>query len=375
MEMMRASDDDITAAEDARRFELLADSTPVMIWTTDAEGRIKYVNRAYVQFFGKTEEEVRRNGWQPLVHPDDSSNYAHAFFTALNNRAAFHAQARVKRHDGQWRWIESWGAPKIASSGELLGYVGSSPDITERKRIEDALHEADRRKDQALAVVAHELRSPLPPILNAMHLLARVPAESPQAKQAREVIERQVAHMTRLIGDLMDVSGIRTGKIELHKGRCDLVEVARDTVENARPDLLRRGVTLELFTPAEPLWVCGDAVRLCQVAANLLNNAAKFTDRGGNVYVEVSADTKARAAVLRVRDTGVGIDRSALARIFEPFEQAGSELSRGRGGLGVGLALVKALVELHGGSVRADSEGPGKGSTFSVTLPQYAGAE
>jgi PAS domain S-box-containing protein len=324
-----------------------------------------------MRFFGKSEDEVRRNGWQSLVHPDDGNAYSEAFFTALRQCAPFHAQARVMRHDGKWRWVESWGAPKLAASGALLGYVGSSPDITERKQMEEALREADRRKDQALAIVAHELRNPLAPIVNALQLLGRAPHDSVEARKARDTIERQVSHMSRLIGDLLDLSGIHAGKIELRRGACDLVAVVRHAVDNERLAFAERGLNLHFDTPQPRLWVFGDEIRLTQITANLLNNAIKFTDRGGHVYVDVGAVASSGSAFLRVRDTGIGIEAGVLQRIFEPFEQAQPGL--GRGGLGMGLALVKALAELHGGGAVAESEGPGRGSVFAVTLPLASG--
>jgi signal transduction histidine kinase len=177
--------------------------------------------------------------------------------------------------------------------------------------------------------------------------------------------------MSRLIGDLLDLSGIHAGKIELRRGACDLVAVVRHAVDNERLAFAERGLNLHFDTPQPRLWVFGDEIRLTQITANLLNNAIKFTDRGGHVYVDVGAVASSGSAFLRVRDTGIGIEAGVLQRIFEPFEQAQPGL--GRGGLGMGLALVKALAELHGGGAVAESEGPGRGSVFAVTLPLASG--
>jgi PAS domain S-box-containing protein len=231
------------------------------------------------------------------------------------------------------------------------------------------LQEADRRKDEFLAMLAHELRNPLAPIRNAVQVLKLLGLAHPQLGQVRDMIDRQVAHLARLVDDLLDVSRITRGKILLRKEHLDLLPLVRTAVEDHRRMLEGTGLKLVVELPDRPLWVEGDPTRLAQVVGNLLHNASKFTDAGGRVAVRLQAEAGGTEAVLGVRDTGIGMDADMLRRLFEPFSQADRSIDRSRGGLGLGLALVKGLVELHGGSVRASSPGPGQGSEFIVRVP------
>jgi PAS domain S-box-containing protein len=246
-------------------------------------------------------------------------------------------------------------------------------DVTERRRAEQRVLEADRRKSDFIALLSHELRNPLAPIRSALHLLDQAPPGSDRGAQARAVIGRQVEHLARLVDDLLDVTRIGSGAIELRRGRVDLAELARTACEDHRPLFERAGVALRFRPPPAPVPVDGDGARLAQVVGNLLQNAAKFTPRGGAATVEVG-DAGGRAT-LRVRDDGLGVPADLLPRLFEPFSQADRSLARSGGGLGLGLALVKGLVDLHGGTVRAESTGLGRGSTFPVELPLAAAAE
>jgi signal transduction histidine kinase/ActR/RegA family two-component response regulator len=234
------------------------------------------------------------------------------------------------------------------------------------------LEEADRRKDEFLAVLSHELRNPLAPIRNGLYVLGKAGPESDQGARALEVIERQVGHMTRLVDDLLDVTRVSRGKIQLQVDEVDLGEIVRRAVEDHRSAFVENGVGLEAAIPEAPLVVDGDAIRLSQVMGNLLQNAAKFTGRGGRTEVRVATEGGGDAVGVAVADTGVGVSRDMLARLFEPFAQADSTLDRTRGGLGLGLALVKSIVELHGGRVTARSDGPGTGAEFGFSLPLRA---
>ncbi|HEV3120372.1 MAG TPA: MASE1 domain-containing protein, partial [Isosphaeraceae bacterium] len=247
-----------------------------------------------------------------------------------------------------------------------------SAAITERWRAEESLRAADRRKNEFLAMLAHELRNPLGPIKNAVHLLSLKGPPEPELDEARAMIERQVGHMVRLIDDLLDVSRITRGRILLHRERIDLSGLVRATVQDYRRGLEAAGLSVQLELPAEPLWVQGDATRLAQVVGNLLQNAAKFSDAGACVTIRLSvgADDK---ATLSISDTGIGMAPDLLTRLFEPFTQADQSLARSRGGLGLGLALAKGLIDLHGGEIAARSEGPGRGSQLEIRLPLERG--
>ncbi len=257
----------------------------------------------------------------------------------------------------------------LVAVGDQVNVYGQ--DITARKRAEQALLEADRRKTEFLAMLSHELRNPLTPIRNSVHILNQVKADSAQAQRAREVIQRQTEHMTRLVNDLLDLTRISSGKIELQRVRLDTRDLVQKACDDYRSLFERARIELHVVLPPHPLWIAADSTRLSQVIGNLLNNALKFTPAGGQVIAEVAA--RGGAAEVSVRDTGVGIEPDQVDMMFEPFAQADSSLARTQGGLGLGLALVKGLVALHDGGVRARSEGAGLGAEFTFTIPLVAG--
>jgi signal transduction histidine kinase/ActR/RegA family two-component response regulator len=239
-----------------------------------------------------------------------------------------------------------------------------------QRHMQEALAESDRRKDEFLATLAHELRNPLAPVRNAIHILrARLPP-TPELQWARDVIDRQVTQMARLIDDLMDVSRITRGTFELRRERVSLVEVVRLAVETSRPGIDASGHDLVVRIPSEPIYLDADAIRLAQVFSNLLNNAAKYTGPGGRIAITAERDSG--AVVVSVQDSGIGIPSQMLAHVFEPFTQLDRSLERSRGGLGIGLALARRLVEMHGGAIEAQSPGTGQGSRFIVRLPLSA---
>jgi signal transduction histidine kinase len=237
-----------------------------------------------------------------------------------------------------------------------------------RQRAE-LLAESDRRKSEWIAMLGHELRNPLAPIVQGLHILKVAGQDRGTAEEVLGMMERQTQHIIRLLDDLLDVSRISRGKVRLRRERLDLSRLVRTGAEDRRPCLERAGLTLTVEVPETPLWVTGDPARLSQVLNNLLHNAAKFTDPGGRVGVGLTPDGAGTQAVLTVRDTGMGIEREVLPRLFEPFCQADRSLDRTPGGLGLGLSLVKGLVEMHGGQVGAASAGPGQGAEFRVRLP------
>lgn len=256
------------------------------------------------------------------------------------------------------------------SSGE--GHVNLyGVDITDRKHMELKLRESDRHKDEFLATLAHELRNPLAAIRNSQYLLERVQSDGEQAIRARAVIGRQVQHLTRLVNDTLDVTRIARGKIDLHRVRLDLAELVRTSVGDHRSAAEKRGLALEVRAPAEPVWVNGDQVRLAQAFENLLVNAVKFTKPGGHVAVLV--ERVERHALVHIQDDGVGIPPELQPTLFEPFVQADTSLHRPDAGLGLGLALVKGIVELHGGRVSARSAGAGEGAEFTIVLAESDG--
>ena len=272
--------------------------------------------------------------------------------------------------DGTTINIQVSAMPLFDSTGQPRGAVGAITDVSEHKRNELALREADRRKDEFLAILAHELRNPLAPIRNSLHLLRLTSQHDPTARRVGEMMERQVDLMVRLVDDLLEVSRITRGTISLRKEGVEVAAVVRRAVEASRALIEAAGHRLLIEVPSEPLLLEADPVRLDQVIANLLNNAAKYTDPGGEIRLSVRRDS--REVLIAVRDTGVGIAPEKLPKVFDLFMQVEPHGQRAQGGLGIGLTLVKRLVELHGGRVEARSEGKGHGSEFIVRLPLTA---
>jgi PAS domain S-box-containing protein len=353
--------------ESEERFRAMADGLPLIVWVHDAEGNQQFVNRTFQEFFGVTEAEMTGGRWQLLMHPEDGDAYAAEFMSSVRERRAFHAEVRVRDAAGEWRTIESWARPRWSATGEFLGMVGTSADVTDRRRIEQALRDSDRRKDEFLAMLGHELRNPLAVIALAMDLLRlRLPADS-ALHEVREAAQRQTRILIRLVDDLLDSARITTGKMVLKRGRLSVHDVVLAALETSRPDLQAHQHHLVVEEPAKDMQVEGDEVRLVQVVANLLNNAARYTPDGGRIAVCVEREDS--RAVIRVRDNGIGIAPDKLGSLFDLFVQ-GTESARERGaGLGLGLSLVKRLVDLHGGTVEAHSAGTGKGAEFTVRLP------
>jgi PAS domain S-box-containing protein len=358
--------------ESEGRFRALADASPALIWQLDAQGHAIYLNQRYVDVTGQSREQLRDDGWVAVVHPDDLPDYVAEVGEALAARRPLQKRVRIRIRDGSWHWFESHAVPWFNDAGEYAGHVGISIDVNEAVRAEASLREADRRKDEFLATLAHELRNPLAPISNAVHLL-RHPEGRRRADRIVEMVGRQVRQIVRLVDDLMEVSRITRGKIELERKPLLLADVVNAAVETSQPAIDQARHRLSVVLPAEPLMVDGDKVRLTQVFTNLINNAAKYTDRGGDIGVEVRRDGD--WAVVTVRDNGVGIGPEQLPHVFEMFVQGQGGAGRGQGGLGIGLTMVRNLVDMHGGQVQAWSAGPGKGSEFTVRLPLLAPAD
>ncbi|MFC0250271.1 PAS domain-containing hybrid sensor histidine kinase/response regulator [Massilia consociata] len=306
--------------------------------------------------------------WLQDYVPRDEQERVHAAVAkAIGSRAIFELEHRVRRIDGSDGWALSRAVPMFDAAGRVAEWIGAASDITERKAAEEKLREADRRKDEFLAMLAHELRNPIAPISAAAQLLQHMKLDETLVRRTSEIIARQVGHMTGLIDDLLDVSRVTRGLVELERVPVDLGEVLQDAVEQVMPLVRARRHELALSLPPRPALVTGDKKRLVQVVANILNNAAKYTPEGGRIAVR--ADVTDGRACIDVSDNGIGMAPELSERAFELFAQAARSSDRSLGGLGLGLALVRSLVELHGGKVACDSAGPGQGSRFSVCLP------
>ena len=352
--------------EAEERFRLMADQTPMLLWVTDTKGSVEFVNRAYCRFFGVELEQVVGPRWTPLVHPDDYA-YTQAFLAALRARSEFRAEARAQRADGEWRWIASLGTPRYSATGEFLGMIGTSRDTTDEHLAVATQQEAARQKDEFIAVLAHELRNPLAPVRTSIGLLRARGSTDPLLARCRDVIDRQVTQMARLLDDLLDVSRLSRGQLTLQRSATKLSEIIEAALETARPAIDERGHTLTLAVSDPSVVLDADSTRLTQVFANLLNNAAKYTDAGGQIRLASWRD--AERVYVSVRDSGVGIEADMRDRIFDLFTQTRDARSRADGGLGIGLGLARRLVEMHGGTIEVASAGHGCGSEFRVSLP------
>jgi PAS domain S-box-containing protein len=318
------------------------------------------------------EIEPRVESWRERVHPEDLERADVLLRAHLDGLTTFYeCEHRLRSKDGAWVWVLARGrGVERDDAGRPTRVVGTHLDVTERRLAIEALREADRRKDEFLAVLSHELRNPLAPLTNALRLLERSEALGAPEREWLAIAGRQRAQLKRLVDDLLEVSRVSRGLIAL---RCESMSVraaVRDALEGAEPLARERGQRLEATLPADACVVDADPARIAQILGNLLHNASKFTPEGGTIrVVALERDLEVE---LRVEDTGIGIEAAQLSRLFEPFVQLDEGGRRSEGGLGIGLALVRRLAELHGGTVRAESAGRGRGTAFVLRLPKVA---
>jgi PAS domain S-box-containing protein len=307
------------------------------------------------------------------VHPDDIATLEASFHRALRT-GEFEAEYRAVRPNGTVVWIADRGRVVQDSNNEPTRIVGVSVDLTRRKLLEEALLESDRRKDEFLATLAHELRNPLAPLRYAAKVLDLKGPHTPELRWAVDLIERQTQHMARLVDDLLDVSRITRNTLELRKETVELDTIIETAIETSRPLIDNGGLELVVDFPSEPIRLEADPVRLAQVFSNLLNNAAKYSKRGQDVSgtIWLTGTQEDATAIISVKDAGVGIAPAMLPKVFDMFTQVSRSLDQSQGGLGIGLSLARRLVEMHGGSLEAFSEGLGHGSEFVVRLPVLA---
>jgi len=355
-------------ARSNERFRSLVLATAQVVWTTDHTGQIREDSVSWRQLTGQTYEQWQGEGAFDAIHPEDRARVIHQWRECIQSKQPFSAEYRLKMADGSYRWSLARAVPVVVPDGKVREWVGMNRDVHERKQSEDIERNANRRKDEFIALLAHEIRNPLAPLRNGIEVLKSGPQN--ESHRALEMMDRQVRHMVRLIDDLLDVSRISQGKLDLRLEKLDLREVLRQSVEAVRPAAQAKRQVLAVSLPSAPLWVDGDPVRLTQVVMNLLNNAVKYSGEESGIWL--TAEREGHTHVVNVRDTGQGIATDMRPRIWDLFLQGGGRVERIEGGLGIGLTLVKRLVELHNGSVDVQSEGVGAGSEFSVRLPVAA---
>lgn len=363
----------LQAAEE--RFDFVRRSSGVGFWYCDLPFDVlQWDEQVKTHFHLPPDAQVTINTFYEKIHPADREPTRTAIDESIKQKTRYDVFYRtVDSSSGAEKWIRAIGRTTYDSGGSPIRFDGVTIDVTEQKRTESqlrevaaALSEAGHRKDEFLATLAHELRNPLAPIGNALQLL-RLSSDAPTLEHARNVMDRQLTHMVRLVDDLMDVSRITRGKVDLRKEPVPLSTVIHSAVETSRPLLESMGHSLRTVAPPTSLMVDADLTRLAQVFSNLLNNAAKYSDPGSKITL--TASQEAKEVVIRVKDAGIGIASDQLPHIFDMFMQVGRSFDRSQGGLGIGLTLVKRLVEMHHGTVEAKSEGVGKGSEFIIRLP------
>ncbi|MEH2078469.1 MAG: PAS domain S-box protein [Nostoc sp.] len=367
--------------ESEERFRNLADNAPVMVWVTDPTGFCTYLSQGWYNFTGQTESTGLGFGWLDGTHPEDREMAQRVFLDANQRQEAFQLEYRLQNKNGEYIWAIDAASPWLGVDGQFKGYIGSVIDINDRKQAEDereqllqreqaareTAEQANRIKDEFLAVLSHELRSPLNPILGWTRLLQNGKLDQTRQREALATIERNAKLQTQLIEDLLDISRIMQGKLSLTKASVSLTFVITAAVETVRLAAEAKQIQILLDLTTETALVSGDAARLQQVVWNLLTNAVKFTANGGRVTIELRQIDQ--LAQIRVIDTGKGIDPQFLPYVFEYFRQADSSTTRKFGGLGLGLVIVRQIVEMHGGTITAESLGENQGATFTVQLP------
>ncbi len=362
--------------ESEERFRALADNIPQLAWIADADtdGQIHWFNRNWFEYTGTNLEEMRGRGWIAVHHPDHVDRVVQKFSHHVREGLDWEDTFPLRGKDGQYVWFLSRMKVIRDKSGRVVRIFGTNTDITEARRTGEELRkltaelsEADQRKDEFLATLAHELRNPLAPIRNGLQVLGLAGDDKVTSEVVRTMMERQLEQMVRLVDDLMDVSRISTGKVELRKEIVSLATIVNNAVETSHPlvEEMRHELTIQL--PEATILVDVDSIRLSQVIMNLLNNAAKYSDPGS--CIQLTSERSGGVVVVSIRDTGIGIAADQIPHLFDMFSQVDHSMEKSQGGLGIGLCLAKRIVEMHGGTIEARSDGLGKGAEFLVRLP------
>jgi PAS domain S-box-containing protein len=369
VELLTREQEARAAAEaNEQRYRFLAESIPQQVWTAQPDGSLDYVNQQTVEYFSRSNAEMIGDNWQQVIHPDDLPDCLERWRKALATGEVYEVEFRLRRgSDGDYRWHLGRALPMRDASGHIIRWFGTNTDIDDQKRLHRLAEEANRAKDTFLATVSHELRTPLTSMMGWAELLKLGMLDEKGQRHALDVIEASARAQAQLIGDLLDISRIISGKLRLDVQPLELAPVIAAALDVMHPAAEAKSIRLVARVNRNVGMVSGDPDRMQQVVWNLLSNAVKFTPEGGRV--EVSLKRASAQAEIAVTDDGAGIEPEFLPHVFEHFRQADSTSTRKHGGLGLGLAIVRRLVELHGGTVAAESEGEGRGATFRIRLP------
>ncbi|HEV2881467.1 MAG TPA: ATP-binding protein [Pyrinomonadaceae bacterium] len=369
-EEVLAREQEARAASEAneQRYRFLAESIPQQVWTAQPDGRLDYVNQRTIEYFSLADSDIVGDSWQRVIHPDDLDGCLERWRKSLSTGEVYEVEFRLRRgSDGDYRWHLARALPMRDAAGRIIRWFGTNTDIDDQKRLYRLAEEANRAKDTFLATVSHELRTPLTSMMGWAELLKLGMLDEKKQRHAIEVIESSARSQAQLIGDLLDISRIISGKLRLDVQPVELAPVIAAAMDVVHPAAEAKSIQLASRIGRGVGMVSGDPDRIQQVIWNLLANAVKFTPTGGRV--EVSLKRAGAQAEIVVHDNGAGIHPDFLPHVFEHFRQADSTSTRKHGGLGLGLAIVRRLVELHGGTVAAESEGEGHGATFRIHLP------
>jgi len=369
VELLTREQEARAAAEaNEQRYRFLAESIPQQVWTAQPDGSLDYVNQQTVEYFSRSNAEMVGDNWQQGIHPDDLPDCLERWRKALATGEVYEVEFRLRRgSDGDYRWHLGRALPMRDASGRIIRWFGTNTDIDDQKRLHRLAEEANRAKDTFLATVSHELRTPLTSMMGWAELLKLGMLDEKGQRHALDVIEASARSQAQLIGDLLDISRIISGKLRLDVQPLELPPVIAAALDVMHPAAEAKSIRLVARVNHNVGMVSGDPDRMQQVVWNLLSNAVKFTPEGGRV--EISLKRAGAQAEIAVKDDGTGIAPEFLPHVFEHFRQADSTSTRKHGGLGLGLAIVRHLVELHGGTVAAESEGEGRGATFRIRLP------
>ena len=373
----RAAQSELALSE--KYFRTLVDASAAIIWTCDATGYCTYLSKRWGEVTGRDTELDLGFGWIDNVHPDDQPHTRDTFLSAKQSLLPFNIIYRLRHADGDYRWAVDSGAP-LLDNGIVTGFVGTVVDVHDERVAKDAMEvlandltEVNQRQNEFLVTLAHELRNPLAPIRNGLEIMRLSTSTNQSVSNIHQMMDRQVNHLTHLVDDLLDIARITKGKINLKKERVALKTVLTNAVEISMPLIEANQHELIVDIQEQDLTIDADPQRITQVISNVLNNAAKYTPNGGKIVVTAFAEGD--VAILTVKDNGIGLSPEALSTVFELFSQIQAEVDRAQGGLGIGLHLVKRLIDLHDGSVAMSSLGEGEGSTFTIRLPRILTAQ
>ena len=361
-----------TLAQSESRYRALTQTLSAIVWRCQPDGLGFQDIGGWEKFTGQTAGESAGYGWVAAIHPDDRPDMLKRWEAANALQINYKCFYRLRHHDGHFRRVRTVAVPVLDKTGGICEWIGNCEDITLEVEAQEALKTQHRQKDEFLAVLSHELRNPLSAAMMASQLLAAPRLAEGRAAQLGQVISRQMAHMSRLVEDLLDVTRITQRLVVLKADRVDMADVVQRAVEQINPMLMAKKQALTVNFPALPCLVTGDRTRLVQVVANLISNAARYTPDAGSISVHLTAG--AHEVELKVVDNGIGLDQEIMPNLFDLYVQAARSTDRKNGGLGLGLALVKSIVELHGGTVTAASDGRDLGSVFAISIPSRGGS-